>query len=166
MGHRGHLRSFSSPGAAAYAALTEIRSSKEFFDYEAKYTPGVTNEVTPEIPAPAADHIAAWHANCISALIAKSCGPTLSSKKAPVRCSSEAEHDARSGENSIASAGARCGMTLQAFYGMLIEECLEQVKIICNYSMTLTKRSFGFNLLVIISWWYCWAAFSSALSVS
>ncbi len=27
--------------------ITEIISTKEFFDYEAKYTPGVTNEVTP-----------------------------------------------------------------------------------------------------------------------
>jgi D-alanine-D-alanine ligase len=27
--------------------ITEIVSSKEFFDYEAKYTPGVTNEITP-----------------------------------------------------------------------------------------------------------------------
>ena len=29
--------------------VTEILSTKEFFDYEAKYTPGVTNEVTPAV---------------------------------------------------------------------------------------------------------------------
>jgi D-alanine-D-alanine ligase len=29
--------------------VTEIISTKEFFDYEAKYTPGVTNEVTPAV---------------------------------------------------------------------------------------------------------------------
>ncbi len=38
--------------------ITEIISSKEFFDYEAKYTPGMTNEVTPaNIPAALSDRI-------------------------------------------------------------------------------------------------------------
>ncbi|TWR26970.1 D-alanine--D-alanine ligase [Mucilaginibacter achroorhodeus] len=39
-------------GKVIVLPATEIISSKDFFDYEAKYTPGVTNEVTPaDIPA-------------------------------------------------------------------------------------------------------------------
>lgn len=34
-------------GKVTVLPATEIISSKDFFDYEAKYTPGVTNEVTP-----------------------------------------------------------------------------------------------------------------------
>ncbi|MDT3404969.1 D-alanine--D-alanine ligase [Mucilaginibacter terrae] len=34
-------------GKLTVLPATEIKSSKEFFDYEAKYTPGVTEEITP-----------------------------------------------------------------------------------------------------------------------
>jgi len=38
---------FRSKGMVSALPITEIISSKEFFDYEAKYTPGVSSEVTP-----------------------------------------------------------------------------------------------------------------------
>jgi D-alanine-D-alanine ligase len=38
---------FRSKGKKIVFPVTEIISKKEFFDYEAKYTPGVTDEVTP-----------------------------------------------------------------------------------------------------------------------
>lgn len=38
---------FTKQGEIIALPITEIISTKEFFDYEAKYTPGVTNEVTP-----------------------------------------------------------------------------------------------------------------------
>ena len=38
---------FRSNGEKIIFPITEIISTKEFFDYEAKYTPGITDEVTP-----------------------------------------------------------------------------------------------------------------------
>lgn len=52
--------------------ITEIISTKEFFDYEAKYTPGMTNEVTPaEIPSTLADRIAKVSAHLYHKLYCK-----------------------------------------------------------------------------------------------
>lgn len=38
---------FSDKGRVKVLPITEIKSSKEFFDFEAKYTSGVTEEITP-----------------------------------------------------------------------------------------------------------------------
>lgn len=38
---------YSDKGAIKVLPITEIKSSKEFFDFEAKYTAGVTEEITP-----------------------------------------------------------------------------------------------------------------------
>lgn len=38
---------YRTMGVVRALPITEIISTKEFFDYEAKYTPGITNEVTP-----------------------------------------------------------------------------------------------------------------------
>lgn len=47
-------------GKITVLPATEIKSSKEFFDYEAKYTPGVTQEITPaDLPQDKNDEIAA-----------------------------------------------------------------------------------------------------------
>ncbi len=46
---------YRANGAITVLPITEVVSSKEFFDYEAKYTPGVSNEIT---PAPVTDDIA------------------------------------------------------------------------------------------------------------
>ncbi len=40
---------YRTNGILTALPATEIISTKEFFDYEAKYTPGVTNEVTPAV---------------------------------------------------------------------------------------------------------------------
>ncbi|RCH53971.1 D-alanine--D-alanine ligase [Mucilaginibacter hurinus] len=46
-------------GKITVLPATEIKSSKDFFDYEAKYTPGVSEEITPaDIPADKATQIA------------------------------------------------------------------------------------------------------------
>ncbi len=43
---------YKAKGKVVVLPVTEIKSSKEFFDYEAKYTEGVTEEITPaNIPA-------------------------------------------------------------------------------------------------------------------
>ena len=47
-------------GRLTVLPATEIISSKEFFDYEAKYTPGISSEITPaDIPAEKNEEIAA-----------------------------------------------------------------------------------------------------------
>jgi D-alanine-D-alanine ligase len=40
---------YKSQGAIKVLPITEIKTSKEFFDYEAKYTDGVTEEITPAV---------------------------------------------------------------------------------------------------------------------
>jgi len=40
---------YSSRGTIKVLPITEIKTSKEFFDYEAKYTAGVTEEITPAV---------------------------------------------------------------------------------------------------------------------
>lgn len=119
---------FFAKGELHVLPLTEIRSTKEFFDYEAKYTPGITNEVTPaEIPEAAAEHI-------------RTTGKELYHRlncKGIVRADFILEEGTGNvyfleintmpgqSENSLVPQQVRAaGMTLQAFYGMLIEECL------------------------------------------
>ena len=119
---------FFAKGELHVLPLTEIRSTKEFFDYEAKYTPGITNEVTPaEIPEAAAEHI-------------RTAGKELYHRlncKGIVRADFILEEGTGNvyfleintmpgqSENSLVPQQVRAaGMTLQAFYGMLIEECL------------------------------------------
>lgn len=119
---------FFAKGQLHVLPLTEIRSSKEFFDYEAKYTPGITNEVTPaEIPDKAADKIrtagqALYHSlNCkgivrADFILEESTGEVYFLEVNTMPGQSE---------NSLVPQQVRAaGMTLQAFYGMLIEECL------------------------------------------
>lgn len=49
---------FEQDGETKVLPITEIICTKEFFDYEAKYTPGMTQEVTPaQIPIELADRI-------------------------------------------------------------------------------------------------------------
>lgn len=40
---------YKAKGEVVVLPITEIKSSKEFFDYEAKYTKGITEEITPAI---------------------------------------------------------------------------------------------------------------------
>lgn len=46
-------------GKVTVLPITEIISSKEFFDYEAKYSPGVSKEITPaDLPKEKSEHVA------------------------------------------------------------------------------------------------------------
>ena len=40
---------YKAKGEVVVLPITEIKSSKEFFDYEAKYTQGITEEITPAV---------------------------------------------------------------------------------------------------------------------
>jgi D-alanine-D-alanine ligase len=121
---------FRINGQLTVLPLTEIRSSKEFFDYEAKYTPGISQEITPaEIPEEAAAKI-------------RSTASTLYDRlncRGIVRVDFILEDNTDSlyflevntmpgqSDNSLVPQQVRAaGKTLQDFYGMLIEECLRE----------------------------------------
>ncbi len=49
---------FRAAGKIQVLPITQVKSSKDFFDFEAKYTPGMTEEITPaEIPETVAEQI-------------------------------------------------------------------------------------------------------------
>lgn len=109
--------------------VTEILSSKEFFDFEAKYTPGVSREITP-----------ADITNDMASLIRETakklyCGLNC---RGIVRMDFiledhthklfflEANTMPGQSENSIVPQQVKAaGMTLSDFYSILIEECLK-----------------------------------------
>lgn len=119
---------FFAKGQLHVLPLTEIRSTKEFFDYEAKYTPGITNEVTPaEIPEAAADHIRAVGKELYHRLNCKGIvrADFILEEGTGAVYFLEVNTMPGQSENSLVPQQVRAsGMTLQAFYGMLIEECL------------------------------------------
>ncbi len=108
---------------------TEIVSKNEFFDYEAKYTPGVTNEIT---PAPIDESIneqlktkAAYiykHLNCNGVVRMD----FIMQKGTNKLYFLEVNTTPGQSENSIVPQQVRAdGKTLMEFYGMLIEDCLQ-----------------------------------------
>lgn len=110
--------------------LTEIISTKEFFDYEAKYTPGITNEVTPA----QVDHEVATKISETAKKIYD-----ILNCKGICRIDFILENTTNNlyfleintipgqSENSIVPQQVRAsGMTLISFYGQLIEECFRQ----------------------------------------
>lgn len=121
---------FFAGGKLNVLPLTEIRSTKEFFDYEAKYTPGITNEVTPaEIPEAAAAQIRAAgqelyvRLNCRGIVRADF---ILEEGTGQVYFLEVNTMPGQS-ENSLVPQQVRAaGLTLEAFYGMLLEECLSK----------------------------------------
>mgnify|MGYP001287919477 CR=1 FL=1 len=108
---------------------TEIVSKNEFFDYEAKYTPGVTNEIT---PAPIPDNIneelkvkamAIYrYLNCrgvvrMDFILEKSTNKLFFLEVNTMPGQSE---------NSIVPQQVRAnGMTLKDFYGALLADCFK-----------------------------------------
>lgn len=108
--------------------ITEIKTTKEFFDYEAKYTSGVTQEITPaDLPEETVDHVAA---------IVKGVYIMLNCK-GMVRVDFILEEQSNNfyfieintipgqSENSIIPQQVRAtGQTMKQFYGLLIEEAL------------------------------------------
>ncbi len=108
---------------------TEIVSKNEFFDYEAKYTPGVTNEIT---PAPIEDSVKEQlenkamyiyrHLNC-RGVVRMDFILQKGSKKLYFL---EVNTMPGQSENSIIPQQVRvAGMDLKIFYGTLIEDCLK-----------------------------------------
>jgi D-alanine-D-alanine ligase len=107
---------------------TEIVSKNEFFDYEAKYTPGVTSEIT---PAPIDDNIreqletkASYiyrHLNCRGIVRMD----FILQKGTNKLYFLEVNTTPGQSENSIVPQQVRAdGKTLKEFYGVLIEDCL------------------------------------------
>ncbi|MFY0254604.1 D-alanine--D-alanine ligase [Chitinophaga sp. 30R24] len=119
---------YRSNGAITVLPITEIVSTKEFFDYEAKYTPGVSNEIT---PAPVSDDITRQVQETATTIYHKlNC-------KGIVRIDFIYEEAAGKlfflevntmpgqSENSLVPQQVRAaGKTLQEFYGLLLEESL------------------------------------------
>ncbi|WP_143309979.1 D-alanine--D-alanine ligase [Chitinophaga vietnamensis] len=109
--------------------ITEVVSSKEFFDYEAKYTPGVSNEIT---PAPVSADITKLVQDTASALYDKlNCRGIVRIDFIYEEASGklfflEANTMPGQSENSLVPQQVRAaGKTLQAFYGELLEECMK-----------------------------------------
>lgn len=109
--------------------ITEIKSSKEFFDFEAKYTPGVSREIT---PAEIDDGIKQQVQSTAKKLY---CGLNC---RGIVRMDFILEDETEDlyfleantmpgqSEGSIVPQQVKAaGMTLTDFYGILIEECLK-----------------------------------------
>lgn len=108
--------------------ITEVISSKAFFDYEAKYTPGVSKEITPAvIPADVTKQVqdAAVtlynRLNCRGIVRIDFIWDDTGNRLFFL----EANTMPGQSENSIVPQQVRAaGKTLQEFYGTLIEECL------------------------------------------
>ncbi|MBL7717842.1 MAG: D-alanine--D-alanine ligase [Flavipsychrobacter sp.] len=108
---------------------TEILSKNEFFDYEAKYTPGVTNEVTPaQIDDSTRELLESKamtlyrHLNCRGVVRMDFILERASGKLFFLEVNTMPGQS----ENSIVPQQVRAsGQTLKDFYGLLIEDCLQ-----------------------------------------
>lgn len=121
---------YRANGVLNVLPITEVVSSKEFFDYEAKYTPGVSNEIT---PAPVPDDITALVQQTASTLYNKlNCrGITridfIYEEATGKLYFLEANTMPGQSENSLVPQQVRAaGKTLQAFYGEVLEECMKK----------------------------------------
>ena len=111
---------------------TEIVSKNEFFDYEAKYTPGVTTEITPaKIDDNLKDQLESKamyiyrHLNCRGIVRMDFILQGLSNKLFFLEVNTMPGQS----ENSIVPQQVRAsGRTLKDFYGELVEDCIK------NYS--------------------------------
>lgn len=112
---------------------TEIVSKNEFFDYEAKYTPGVTREIT---PAPISDTIreqletkASYiyrHLNCRGVVRMDFILQEGSGKLYFLEVNTMPGQS----ENSIVPQQVRAsGQKLEDFYGALLEDCLSLAEV-------------------------------------
>lgn len=109
--------------------ITEIRSSKEFFDFEAKYTPGVSREITPaEITDRTASLIQETAKKLYGALNCRGIVRMdfILEEQTNQLFFLEANTMPGQSENSIVPQQVKAaGMSLTEFYGILIEECLK-----------------------------------------
>lgn len=108
---------------------TEIVSKNEFFDYEAKYTPGVTNEITPAvIDATLKEQLESKamyiyrHLNCRGVVRMDFILQRSSNKLFFLEVNTMPGQS----ENSIVPQQVRAsGRALSDFYGELVEDCLK-----------------------------------------
>lgn len=119
---------FRHQGEVRALPITEIRTGRTFFDYEAKYTPGLSEEITPaDIPVPLAERISGISRQIYCYLDCRGI----------VRIDYILESDGRDlyfleintmpgqTENSIVPRMVRAsGMPLEDFYQALIQEAL------------------------------------------
>jgi D-alanine-D-alanine ligase len=121
---------FRSKGEIITLPLTEVKSKKEFFDFEAKYTAGLNEETTPAV-------VEESIANKIRATARKiyqvfNCGGVIRidfiyNEKAGEPFMLEINTVPGQSEASIVPQQLRAaGWTLKDFYGALIEEALEK----------------------------------------
>mgnify|MGYP000320074877 FL=1 len=119
---------YETKGVIQALPVTEIISTKEFFDYEAKYTPGVTKEVTPaELNETQATLIRETAIQIYSILNCKGiCRIDFILEEGTDRLFFlEINTIPGQSENSIVPQQVRAsGKTLVEFYGDLIESCL------------------------------------------
>ena len=54
---------YKTGGEIKTLPMTEVRSKKEFFDYEAKYVAGLSEETTPAVVDEAIEKFASWRVN-------------------------------------------------------------------------------------------------------
>jgi D-alanine-D-alanine ligase len=121
---------YRANGELTVLPLTEIISSKEFFDYEAKYTTGMAREVT---PAEAPEEVAELIRKTASTLYDKlNCRGIVRMDFIYEEAGNrlfflEANTMPGQSENSIVPQMVRAaGKTLKEFYGTLIEDCLKR----------------------------------------
>jgi len=110
---------------------TEIVSKNEFFDYEAKYTPGVTNEIT---PAPIDNNLKEQlenkamfiyrHLNCRGIVRMDFILQNVTNKLFFLEVNTMPGQS----ENSIVPQQVRAsGRSLKDFYGQILEDCVKPV---------------------------------------
>lgn len=121
---------YKANGELTVLPMTEIISSKEFFDYEAKYTPGITREVTPaEIPAEVTARIGETAKQLYNKLNCRGIVRIdfIWEEATDRLFFLEVNTMPGQSENSLVPQQVRAaGKTLQEFYGTLIEECLRK----------------------------------------
>lgn len=121
---------FKVNGQLTVLPITEVISSKEFFDYEAKYTPGVSQEITPaQVPHEITQRVQQTAGvlydklNCRGIVRIDFIWEEATGKLFFLEVNTMPGQS----ENSLVPQQVRAsGRTLQEFYGMLIEECLRQ----------------------------------------
>jgi len=121
---------FKVNGQLTVLPITEVISSKEFFDYEAKYTPGVSQEITPaQVPDEITQRVQQTagilydRLNCRGIVRVDFIWEEATGKLFFLEVNTMPGQS----ENSLVPQQVRAsGRTLQEFYGMLIEECLRK----------------------------------------
>jgi D-alanine-D-alanine ligase len=120
---------YRSNGAITTLPITEVVSSKEFFDYEAKYTPGVSNEITPApVTADIAQQVQETSAILYNKLNCKGIVRVdfIYEESTGKLYFLEINTMPGQSENSLVPQQVRAaGKTLQEFYGLLLEESMK-----------------------------------------